>query len=141
MQRSLSCTHDTIKSKIFSGDQDCIGVVLFGSRPAKTDQSDFESVQVLLPLAPPSGAAILSLERLLGDHGSATFEAEVCSGSHLLAQKRGFHFNYGLTFSMFVTQLHEGGLWARARCQAPRGTLAVSVHVCRCCWQGGEIYL
>lgn len=52
-------------------------MVLFGSRPAKTSQSDFESVQVLLPLAPPSGAAILSLERLLGDHGSATLEAEV----------------------------------------------------------------
>jgi len=81
LQRSLSCAHDTIKSKIFSGDQDCIGVVLFGSRPAKTSQSDFESVQVLLPLAPPSGAAILSLERLLGDHGSATLEAEVGFGS------------------------------------------------------------
>ena len=52
-------------------------MVLFGGRPAKTSQSDFESVQVLLPLAPPSGAAILSLERLLGDHGSATLEAEV----------------------------------------------------------------
>ena len=52
-------------------------MVLFGSRPAKTSQADFESVQVLLPLAPPSGAAILSLERLLGDHGSATLEAEV----------------------------------------------------------------
>ena len=52
-------------------------MVLFGSRPAKTSQSDFESVEVLLPLAPPSGAAILSLERLLGDHGSATLEAEV----------------------------------------------------------------
>lgn len=52
-------------------------MVLFGSRPTKTDQSDFESVQVLLPLAPPSGAAILALERLLGDHGSATLEAEV----------------------------------------------------------------
>ena len=77
VQRSLSCAHDTIKSKIFSGDQDCIGVVLFGSRPTKTDQSDFESVQVLLPLAPPSGAAILALERLLGDHGSATLDAEV----------------------------------------------------------------
>ena len=76
-QRSLSCTHDTIKSKIFSGDHDCIGVVLFGTRPVKTDQSDFESVQVLLPLAPPSGAAILALERLLGDHGSATLDAEV----------------------------------------------------------------
>lgn len=80
LQRSLSCAHDTIKSKIFSGDQDCIGVVLFGSRPTKTDQSDFESVQVLLPLAPPSGAAILALERLLGDHGSATLEAEVGFG-------------------------------------------------------------
>ena len=77
VQRSLSCAHDTMKSKIFSGDQDCIGVVLFGSRPVDTDQSDFESVQVLLPLAPPSGAAILALERLLGDHGSATLEAEV----------------------------------------------------------------
>ena len=76
-------------------------MVLFGSRPTKTDQSDFESVQVLLPLAPPSGAAILALERLLGDHGSATLEAEVSikdlhfPHSHnrwALGQSRGLDF-------------------------------------------------
>ena len=80
LQRALSCAHDTIKSKIFNSDKDCIGVVLFGTAPAKTDDSDFETVRVLLPLARPSGSAILALERLLGDQGSNTFQAEVGCG-------------------------------------------------------------
>lgn len=81
LQRSLSCAHDTIKNKIFNSDKDCIGVVLFGVRPSKTDESDFESVRVLLPLARPSSHAILSLERLLGDQGDVTFQSEVGHGT------------------------------------------------------------
>merc|ERR1719187_501741 len=73
LQRALCCAHDTIKNKIFNSDKDCIGVVLFGCRAAKTDNSDFETVRVLLPLARPSGSAILSLERLLGEQGAVTF--------------------------------------------------------------------
>jgi len=80
LQRALACAHDTIKNKIFSSDKDCIGVVLFGNRAGKSADCDFETCRVLLPLARPSAKAILSLERLLGDQGAATFQAEVGSG-------------------------------------------------------------
>jgi len=81
LQRALCCAHDTIKNKIFTSDQDHIGVVLFGCRPLATPHSDFKTVRVLLPLGRPSGGAILQLERLLGEQGAATLEAEVgCGG-------------------------------------------------------------
>jgi ATP-dependent DNA helicase II len=80
LQRALACAHDTIKSKIFNAEKDCIGVVLFGTRPAKSADSDFETVRVLVPLCRPSSHGILTLERLLGEQGAAVFEAEVGSG-------------------------------------------------------------
>lgn len=43
--RALCCAHDTIKNKIFTSDQDHIGVVLFGCRPLATPHSDFKTVR------------------------------------------------------------------------------------------------
>jgi len=81
IQRSLSCALATIKSKIFSSDKDCIGVLGFGTRSAKSDDCDFLTVRQVVPLGRPSSAAILSLEELLDpDSGSSEFEKRFGSG-------------------------------------------------------------
>jgi len=75
IQKALSCALATIKNKIFGSDKDCIGVIGFGTKPSKRDDSDFETVRQVVPLGRPSAAAILSLEELLDpDTGSSTFD-------------------------------------------------------------------
>jgi len=84
IQRSLSCALASIKSKIFGSDKDCIGVLGFGTRSTKSDDSDFLTVRQIVPLGRPSAAAILSLEELLApDSGVSEFEKKFGSGEQL----------------------------------------------------------
>jgi len=77
IQRALCCAHATIKSKIFHSDNDCVGVLSFGNTNCATEGSDFHNVRQVLPLARPSGEAILMLEELMdGQTGAAMFETK-----------------------------------------------------------------
>eukprot|EP00090_Calanus_glacialis_P040227 TRINITY_DN7011_c0_g1_i1.p1 TRINITY_DN7011_c0_g1~~TRINITY_DN7011_c0_g1_i1.p1 ORF type:complete len:605 (+),score=238.41 TRINITY_DN7011_c0_g1_i1:38-1852(+) len=81
IQLALSCVHATIKSKIFHGDKDCVGLLTFGNKEAVTKGSDFPTVRQVLSLARPSGEAILMLEELMdGQTGAALFESRFGCG-------------------------------------------------------------
>jgi len=81
IQKSLSCAHATIKSKIFHADKDCVGVLTFGNSVRDTEGTDFPNVRQVLALSRPSGEAILMLEELMdGKAGSAVFETKFGSG-------------------------------------------------------------
>jgi len=81
IQRALSCGHATIKSKIFHSDNDCVGLLSFGNTSSVTKGSDFPTIRQILPLARPSGEAILMLEELMdGKAGAAMFETKFGSG-------------------------------------------------------------
>jgi len=81
IQRALSCAHATIKNKIFNSDNDCVGLLTFGNTSSTTQGSDFPNIRQVLPLARPSGEAILMLEELMdGRTGADTFESKFSSG-------------------------------------------------------------
>eukprot|EP00092_Neocalanus_flemingeri_P030946 GFUD01033608.1.p1 GENE.GFUD01033608.1~~GFUD01033608.1.p1 ORF type:complete len:608 (+),score=207.55 GFUD01033608.1:49-1872(+) len=81
IQLALSCAHGTIKSKIFHSGQDCVGVLSFGNSSRVSQGSDFHTVRQVLPLARPSGEAILMLEELMdGQAGADMFETKFGSG-------------------------------------------------------------
>jgi len=81
IQRALACAHATIKSKIFDGHKDCVGIISFGHKEEQTQGVDFPNIRQVLALARPSGEAILMLEELMdGQTGATQFESKFSQG-------------------------------------------------------------
>jgi len=75
-QKAVMAAVDTYKNKIFTAENDMLGVVFFGTTKKVPETVDFDNISVICSPSPPTASAIIQLEGLTGDAGKETFRLE-----------------------------------------------------------------